>query len=82
MKEKIVEMQKRIYIPRTKVSIGTLIICEHIKREKGIKSLGKAMELLWLESSTFNAMLDELKQNPDWKHGDFSTPFINALKQI
>lgn len=78
--KKIVEMAKRIYLPRTKVAEGTLIIAEYVKREHGLRSTGKAIELMLLESHTFNCMLDKLKNNPSWDYGDFSTPFQDALK--
>lgn len=79
-KNKIVEMKRRIYMPRTKVAKGTIIVAEYVKKAQGIKSTGKAIELMLLESPTFNEMLDELKNNPSWDYGEFSTSFQNALK--
>lgn len=79
MKKELVEMSKRIYIPRTKVAIGTIIVAEHVKRNKKLKSTGKALELMLLESPTFNAMLDELKKDKSWKFGEFDTEFEEAL---
>lgn len=79
-KNKLIEMKRRIYMPRTKVAKGTIIVAEYVKREQGIKSTGKAIELMLLESPTFNEMLCELKNNPGWDYGEFSTSFQNALK--
>lgn len=79
-KAKIIEMKDRMYIPRTKVAKGTIIIAEYVKRKHGLRSTGKAIELMLLESPSFNLMLDELKSNPGWKYGEFSTSFHDALK--
>lgn len=50
----------KIKLPDSTVSLDTLIVIEAFSDEKGIP-FGKALELLLLESNTFNLKMDSIK---------------------
>jgi hypothetical protein len=49
--------ETRIKLPDSTVSIDTIVAVETFSEEKGV-SFGKALELMLLESNTFNTKLD------------------------
>jgi len=61
----------RIYLPRSTVSMSVIIIVEKYAKDKDIH-FGKALELMVLESATFNDKFEELKKDAPWLD-DFSS---------
>lgn len=55
----------RIYLPRSTVAMHAIITVEQIAKEREIP-FGRAIELMLLESATFNEKLEELKKDAPW----------------
>jgi len=55
----------RIYLPRTTVSMGMIVTVEEYAKWKGL-SFGRALELMILESVTYNDMMEELEKDAPW----------------
>ena len=55
----------RVYLPRSTMVMGMVVTVEQVANEKNI-SFGKALELMLLESVTYNAKVDALKKDAPW----------------
>ena len=55
----------RIYLPRSTMAMGVVVTVEQLASDKNI-SFGKALELMLLESVTYNAKVDALKKDAPW----------------
>ena len=55
----------RVYLPRSTMLMGVVVTVEQIASEKNI-SFGKALELMLLESITFNVKMETLKKDAPW----------------
>ena len=57
--------ETRVYLPRSTMIMGMVVTVEQIAAERGL-SFGKALELMLLESVTYNDKMDALKKDAPW----------------
>jgi len=61
--------ETRVYLPRSTMVMGMVVTVEQVASDRGV-SFGKALELMLLESVTYNKKVDMLKKDAPWLYDE------------